>query len=270
MKTNQSSHRPIVPSSVVLMGVKFTHLTLNGVVEAVALRIAKREYARPLTVFTPNVEQLMQTREEKAFLRDLMAADITIPDSIGLTLADWWRAACTGKEWLIRERVAGSDVAEELIFKASNRGWKVVLVGGMDSVAEKAGNNLKKRFSGLEVYAVEAGTVGETQDDSDDEMIQTTSCIKEINKIKPDLLLVGFGAPKQERWVLRNRSKLQAQVVMVVGGTLDGWADKVKRAPMWWRKIGFEWLWRLMQEPWRINRQLRLVRFVGAVVRGKW
>jgi N-acetylglucosaminyldiphosphoundecaprenol N-acetyl-beta-D-mannosaminyltransferase len=77
--------------------------------------------------------------------------------------------------------------------------------------------------------------------------------------------LVAFGAPWQERWVIEHKKSLKVKVIMVVGGALDVWAKKVPRAPLGWRKIGCEWLWRLMHEPWRWRRQLRLIQFMGMV-----
>ncbi len=92
--------------------------------------------------------------------------------------------------------------------------------------------------------------------------------IKQINDFGTDLLLVAFGAPWQERWLIEHRSELNTKVAMVVGGALDMWAGNVRRAPLGWRKIGLEWLWRLMMEPSRFKRQLRLVKFMGMVCFG--
>lgn len=90
--------------------------------------------------------------------------------------------------------------------------------------------------------------------------------INTINEFKPDLLFVGFGAPKQEKWVARNKGKLNARGIMVVGGALDYIAGRIPRAPQWVQNVGFEWLFRLMVEPWRWKRQFVGARFFLKVV----
>lgn len=257
--------------------VRFNYLTLIGAVGVVSERIAKRQYRQPISVFTPNTEQLMQAANEPGFLEVLNAADVRVPDSIGVVGADWWRAFTTGRPWRMRERVAGVDLAEALLLEASVRGWKVVLVGGMGNASELAAGNLKKRFRGLKVWSIPVGkmeieiqmTNDRCQNKMDVKMENEDEVIGKINEIRPDLVLVGLGAPKQEVWVLKYGEKLQAQVTAVVGGAIDMWSGVQVRAPQWMRNWGLEWLWRLAQQPWRIGRQLRLVKFAWLVVRGK-
>lgn len=237
-------------------------------VTAVTARIAQRQLKRPLRVFTPNAEQLVQAADLVAFKRALDAAEIRVPDSVGIVMADWWRAFSKGTEWRIRERVAGVDLAEALLSKAATTGWKVVLIGGHGSTAAKAVVNLKKRFKGLRIWGV-----GEVEVEVINHEARITRyearIVEKINQIQPDLVLVGLGAPKQELWTLKYGQKLGAKVIMVVGGAIEMWAGVQKRAPQWMRQIGLEWLWRLIQQPWRLGRQLRLIRFVGLVARGK-
>lgn len=269
--------------TVSLMKISFTHLSLSDAVTAVTERIAQTRYDRPLTVFTPNTEQLMQARGDAAFFTVLQASDVRVPDAVGLTKADWWRAFVTGRPWLMRERVAGVDLAEALLARAAERGWKVVLVGGMNDIAAMAADALKKRLHGLDVVGMEAGVIGYGVRSTEygvrstgywvrslEESEESKKAIQEIQKLKPDMVLVGLGAPKQEQWIMNHKDELPVQVMMAVGGSIDIWAGKVRRAPMWMRSIGLEWLWRLMQEPWRFGRQLRLVKFMWLVVWGKW
>lgn len=262
---------------VTVAGVGFTSLTSAGVVGQVSERIAQRRYKQPISVFTPNTEQLMQVVRDPQFLQVLDRADVRVPDSVGVIGADWWRAFTTGQPWQIRERVAGVDLAESLLFEASVRGWKVALIGGMGNASEVAVKNLKKRFRGLKVWGVEVGEVvvsNQRPADSDGNKMDVAmenedEVIEKINEIRPDLLLVGLGAPKQEVWVMKYGVKLAVQAVMVVGGAIDMWSGVQVRAPRWMRQWGLEWLWRLMQQPWRIGRQLRLVKFGWMVIRGK-
>jgi N-acetylglucosaminyldiphosphoundecaprenol N-acetyl-beta-D-mannosaminyltransferase len=135
----------------------------------------------------------------------------------------------------------------------------------MGSSGELAVNNLKKRFSGLKVWLSPSPTNVEQETG-----VEFRLAVQTLNQIQPDVLLVGFGAPKQERWVLKHGEELPAKVVMVVGGSVDVWAGLLMRAPLWWRQLGLEWLWRLLRQPWRIGRQWRLVRFGLRALMGKW
>lgn len=251
--------------TVTIGGVKLTHFGVDSVREAVIETVAQKQCSRPLRVFTPNVEQLIQTVEQPAFLAIINQAEVTVPDSVGLVKADWWKAFTTGSSWKVRERVAGVDLAEALLSEAAKRGWKVVLVGGTDKVSELACRRLKNQFKGLWVDGVNIGKVS-----NDGQIVfEEKKVLKKIQLMKPDLVLVGLGAPKQEKWTLKYGQELAAKVIMVVGGAIEMWAGVQKRAPKWMRQIGLEWLWRLIQQPWRIGRQLRLIRFVWLVVRGK-
>lgn len=247
------------------MGIRFSHITMTDALTAVSDRIASRRLQQLLTVFTPNVEQLIQAVDDPQFLDMLNRADVTVPDSAGLVAADWWRAFATGKSWEIRERVAGIDLAERICAEASTQGWKVAVIGGKDKTAGLAVENLKKRFSGLAICLVPSPV--KVEEETGVEFRQT---IQALNQIQPDVLLVGFGAPKQERWVLKHGDELPVKVAMVVGGSVDVWAGTLTRAPLWLRQWGMEWFWRLLAQPWRISRQWRLVRFVWRVLIGKF
>jgi N-acetylglucosaminyldiphosphoundecaprenol N-acetyl-beta-D-mannosaminyltransferase len=259
----------LMKHTVTIGGVKFDCLTQAGAVGMVAERIAQRQYSNPFSVFTPNTEQLMQAAELPGFLEVLNGADVRVPDSMGLVGADWWRAFTTGRQWRVRERVAGVDLAESLLSEASIKGWKVALIGGIGNVSQTAIDTLKKRFEGLSIWCVAAGAVVLDKKSLDLTMENEDETLRLINEIRPDLLLVGFGAPKQEVWVMKHGGKLQAQTVMVVGGAIDMWSGVQIRAPQWMRQWSLEWLWRLVQQPGRVGRQMRLARFAGLVVRGK-
>ena len=144
---------------VVIGGVRFNCGTQLGAVGRVAERIAQRRYDHPISVFTPNTEQLIQAVDNQGFLELLNNSDMRVPDSVGLVRADWWRAFTTGRPWWLRERVAGVDLAEALLSEAAIKGWKVGLIGGMGNASELAVVNLKKRFSGLKVWGVRVGEV---------------------------------------------------------------------------------------------------------------
>ena len=173
-------------------------------------------------IVTPNPEMVMLAQEDQEFKKILNNANLAIADGWGLKLA------VPGLK-----RVSGIDLMLGLIKK----GHKTLLVGARPGVALKAAKKL--------------GVLGLTEPD-----------LNAINKIKPDLLFVAFGQAKQEKWIAKNLPRLQVKVAMGVGGALDQIAKPWLRAPAFLRVLGLEWLYRLIIQPWRIKRQLALLKFL--------
>lgn len=228
-------------------------------------KIAKKEIKLPVVVFTPNSEQVMLFQRNDMFVRSFFQADLCIPDGVGLVWADQMLAKKTGRKHTITERIAGVDVAENIVSEAAKRGKKVLLMGGAATIAKQASTNLKQRYNGLDIIGVQGPENLGTDSEEENQAL-----LEEIKSIHPQIILVGFGAPKQEIWVANNKKvlgEMGVELVMVVGGALDVWAGVVRRAPQWWQKRGLEWLWRLIHQPWRLGRQLRLLEFVLKVIR---
>lgn len=165
------------------------------------------------------------------------------------------------------KRVSGVDVMEKLVKLASEHGWRVFLLGGKPGVAADAARKLKIKSEKLKIQAksgpllnIDGEPVNEVEKQREAEVI------KRINSFCPHLLFIGFGAPKQEKWVWRNLKQLDVKCAMVVGGAFDYISGYVPRAPLWIQRVGFEWLFRLFIEPWRIKRQLSLFKFVWLVI----
>lgn len=231
---------------------------------------------KPLVLFTPNPEQLVLAQKNPAFDQLLDRADVLIPDGIGLVMASWLLSAF-GRGGRLTERIAGIDVAADLISLTSRERWTTLLVGGrgydqaqtrgieistdrtIDSRGRRAHRSSAK-LQWIEGYANAARpTVAEERE------VQET-----ITALKPQLVFVALGAPQQEQWVVDHLpllTKHGAKVVMVVGGAFDILLGRLQRAPLWMRSLGLEWLYRLIQEPWRAGRQVALVEFVGLVVK---
>ena len=228
-------------------------------------------------------------------------SDLNVCDSAGLVWAEKVLARRAGRRVKLVEKVAGVDLMEKLALAALEGRKNVFLLGGRGDVAERAAEVLVRKLvmqdggsdnrSGGERVEREkaapshgkgtafwnnmtdrqadvAGRVGwdpGATDISKETEAEAGAVIKKINDLGTDILFVAYGAPWQERWVIGHRKELEkagVRVAMVVGGAFDMVAGKVARAPLGWRKVGLEWLWRLVKEPWRIKRQLRLVRFV--------
>ncbi len=180
------------------------------------------------------------------------------------------------------ERIVGVELAEELVGICWKRGLKVMIVGGRLSRAERLSitnfqfsnkfqipnSSNESRKPGKKDFGIEyhPGAF----DVACENEVERAEVLDLITRKRPSLLLVAYGAPWQEKWVAANREELAkagVRVAMVVGGAVDYWAGKVKRAPSVMRRLGLEWAWRLAVEPWRWRRQLRLLKFVGLVGR---
>ena len=218
-----------------LFGVRVDSISLEEVIKLVS-GVVKEPRRLPLFIVTPNPEQVVQAQDDREFREVLNAADLSIADGFGLV----WASVLLGKPPL--ERVSGVELMEAI----SKLGKKNMFVGGKTGAAEKTA----ERFGG----------VGLTEPDVD-----------EINRIEPDCLFVGLGAPKQEKWAHQQLRSFggQVKVVMVVGGALDQIADHTLRPPRWLDEIGLGWLYRLIRQPSRLGRQLRLLRFGWMVLREK-
>lgn len=175
---------------------------------------------------------------------------------------------------LLKERVSGTDVMERLIELAARHGWRVFLLGGRSEVANEAVRRIKEKFIIHNSKFIIQSYSGPWLDNNGKpvnkiEIEKEKRVIEKINKFQPHLLFVGFGAPKQEKWVAVNYNKIQTCGTMVVGGAFDYTSGRVPRAPEWMRTMGFEWLFRLIVEPWRVKRQLALIKFIWAVLTSK-
>ena len=188
---------------------------------------------------TPNSEMLVQAARNPRFHALLQKTALNIPDSAGLL----WMARCTGQR--LPERVAGVDAVMQLCQELT-KDCSVFLLGGGEGIGTMAKTRLASRNHRLRVVGVYAGS---PRDEDAAEILQR------INAVKPHFLLVAFGAPQQDLWIDRHLSAMPSvRVAMGVGGTLDFLAGVQRRAPSLVQKIGLEWLWRLVQDPWRIGR----------------
>jgi N-acetylglucosaminyldiphosphoundecaprenol N-acetyl-beta-D-mannosaminyltransferase len=194
-------------------------------------------------VINLNPEIIMLARKDKEYENVLKSADLKLNDGVGVSLA----AKIFGKK--LSGRVAGADLTEKVCEAIAKRTVTVGFLGGKGDVAEVTAKRLVKKYSGLKVaFALEEWPASEG------------------DKLKADILFVAFGSPKQEKWILENLPSLRVKIVMGVGGTFDFISGKVRRAPLFIRKIGFEWLFRLIVQPWRLKRQLGLIYFLLLVV----
>jgi len=229
-----------------ILGVGFDNISKCEAVEhAFALQKEHKAYY----VVTPNPEIVMRAREDAEMLLAVKDAELVIPDGIGVI----YGGKILGTP--MKERVPGIDFTTSLMEKMNEEGRSVFLFGSKPGVADKAAENLHKRFPEIRFVGTNDGYF------KDDEPI-----IEKINEVKPDLMLVCLGAPKQEKWMQRNANRLNVGIMVGAGGSLDVFAGVVERAPEKWQKLGLEWLYRLLKEPKRIVRMMNLPKFLIAVI----
>lgn len=202
-------------------------------------------------ICTTNPEFTMIAQQDPNFANILRRADLCVPDGIGMMLA----AKRIGVR--LPERVTGSDGVPIIAERAAQTGWKMFFLGAAPGIADQAADILRERYPGVQIVGTYSGN---PSPDEEDQIVQM------VNDSGADLLFVAYGAPKQDKWIARNLPRLQVSMAMGVGGTFDYIAGVVPRAPLWMRRLGLEWLYRLIREPWRIKRQVRLPRFVLAVM----
>lgn len=193
-------------------------------------------------IVTPNPEMVLRAQKDSYFKDVLNSASLAIPDGIGLVLVSRF---LNNK---ISKKVSGVDFMEEICRIAEKNGKTVFLLGAMDGVAAKAAENLQDKFPNLKIAGYLDGN------------FDLKSCYRNVNDASPDIVFVALGAPKQEKWIFENLNKMNSvKLAMGVGGAFDFISGKIKRAPLWMRKIGLEWLWRLILEPKRAKRILNAV-----------
>lgn len=237
-----------VNESLRILGVRVDDLTAEEAIEKMEGFLMS---GTPHQVVTINPEFIIQAQEDALFRQILEEADLAIPDGVGLL----WASRLLGRP--LRARVTGIDTMKALARLAAHKDYGIFLLGGGQGVAAAAAQVLKRDYPGLPVVGTYAGS----PHPQDEEQI-----LELIRSARPQMLFVAYGAPAQDRWIRRNLLRLGVPLAMGVGGAFDFLAGEVKRAPPWMQHLGLEWLYRLVQEPWRWRRMLRLPRFLYLVL----
>lgn len=234
-----------------ILGVPFS---TRGFTETVSDLAARIDAGQRTHVITANPEIVMISRQNSAF-RSILDQAYVVPDGIGIVYAAKWM------NLPIRERVTGVELLEGLMQAADQRAWKIYLLGAAPDVNQAAADQLAQRYPHAQLVGHRHGYF----EKQDEQMI-----IREIAELKPDLLFVAMGAPRQDIWIASHWQELQVPLAIGIGGSLDVISGKVKRAPMLWQRMHLEWLYRLLAQPSRWKRQLAIPQFVFTVWREKW
>jgi N-acetylglucosaminyldiphosphoundecaprenol N-acetyl-beta-D-mannosaminyltransferase len=222
-------------------------------VEALDILLQAIASRTPHVVTTPNPEFIMRARSDPAFRSLLNRAALNIPDGIGLVLA----ARLAGDR--LRQHVQGTDLVLLLAAESARSGHRWFLLGGYANAAERAAAALGRQFPGLQIVGAEPGSPLPSDDAQVRQRLASAAPI--------DVILVAYGAPKQEHWLDRNLADLGIPVGIGVGGVFNYLSGDAPRAPVWMRRLHFEWLHRLVTQPWRWRRQLALPAFALLALR---
>ena len=227
-----------------ILGVKVDPVTMS---QAVAQVQDYMDEKKNVLIATANAEMIMRATHDKELQAILNDAALVVPDGAGTV----WAAHHLGHD--MPERVAGFDLAQELMRIAPQRKRRVFFFGSAPGVAEKAKAKAEELYPGIEIVGVRNGFFTEKDE---------PEIIAQIKEARPDLLLAALGVPKQEKWLYKHKEELGVPVSIGVGGTLDVMAGVMKRAPLWMQKAKLEWLFRGMLQPKRAGRLMALPKFV--------
>lgn len=197
--------------------------------------------SEPKQIVTVNGEIILEADRNPIYKEVINKADMNIPDSTNV----YWVSQLKGQ--LLPMITPGSDLVIRLAELATKNSYSIFLLGGRGDVPEKAASALKKQFSNLKI----AGTSNTNPHDQ--------TVLKQIQTSQADILLVAYGAPKQEFWIAEHKSKLPTRILVGVGGTFDMLAGVLPRAPQIFRLLHLEWLWRVIIQPSRLSRVFNAV-----------
>lgn len=230
-----------------ILKVKVDNLTTQ---EAVTQSLQLLKDGKKHYIATINPEFIVAAQSDFKFRDILNHSALSLADGMGLI----WASKVLGQP--LKSRIPGTDFIYHLAALAEKENFNIYFLGGQPAVAELAAQKLKESFPRLKI----AGT----------SFVNPGSIPEDLKNKKIDILLVAYGHSKQEKWIDENLAKLKVSLAMGVGGAFDYISGRKRRAPKWTRFLGFEWLFRLVYEPWRLKRQLALPYFVLLVLKEKF
>lgn len=222
-----------------IFGIDIDNYSFEEVVELIIQHAVAQK--TPQYVVTPNAHHLVKLQKDREFCDIYRHAFLSVPDGVPLL----WVAKLQNTP--LKGRVNGTDLLQRLCTEAANQGLKVFFLGGRPNAAEQAANILRKQNPELQIAGCYCPPYGfETN------RTELAKINRRIKTARPDLLFVGLGAPKQEKWMAAHYQELGVPVSLGIGVSFDLIAGVVKRAPVWMQKAGLEWLFRFFAEPRRL------------------
>lgn len=229
---------------IYILGAKINDLSLDEAISAITKQLQTEEQGY---IVTPNPEICLLAYKDKNLRRLIQKSFISIPDGFGLKIgAIFWHK-------ILKNTTTGADLTERLINIAEQNNYSILFFEGRPLIGDRVLSLLSKKNPNLKIKFLDPGNVDKHGN------CENTDLIKQINEFQPTIILVNLGAPKQEYFISKNLPNLNTKLMIGVGGSLDFLAGTAKRAPLFMRRLGLEWLWRLITEPWRWSRIFKAV-----------
>lgn len=238
-----------------ILGVGVDRVTSSEALERIAAFIAEsRETGKTHQIVTANAEIIYQASKNDKMREVINNAQMVTADGSGVV----WASKQLGEP--LAERVTGIDLVNSICAASAQHGWKLYILGSAPGVADTAAKNICDKYPGCNIIGTHHGYFDAAEEEN---------ILAELRELKPDVLFVALGAPKQEYWIADHLADLGIPVGMGIGGSMDVLSGNVKRAPEWMQKLSLEWLYRFLIQPSRYKRMLALPKFMLAVKKQK-
>lgn len=230
-----------------ILGVGIDKVNSQQALEKIGAFIAS---GQPHQIVTANAEIIYQASKNEKMRHVINNAQMVTADGSGVV----WASRQLGEP--LEQRVTGIDLVNSICEQSAKDKWKIYILGSAPGVAAAAAVNIRNKFPGCNIVGTHHGYFNAKEE---------KQILAELEQLKPDVLFVALGAPKQEYWIADHLTELGISVGMGIGGSMDVLSGNVKRAPKWMQKMSLEWLYRLLIQPTRFKRVLALPKFMLAV-----
>lgn len=242
-----------------LMNTEIDNLTMDETMDAIDSLIKEDNCSY---VVTPNVDHIVQLEKDEELKRVYENASLILTDGKPLIwISNWYKTP-------IKEKISGSDLFPRVCDLAAKKGYTMYLLGAAEGVADKAAKNLMNKYKGLNIVGTYSPPFGFEKDKLELKKIE-----RQIQEVHPDILIVGLGCPKQEKYMYHHCKELDVPISFGLGASIDFEAGNIKRAPRWISEHGLEWLYRITQDPKRLAKRylvddMKIIRIARKYRRG--
>lgn len=224
-----------------LMNTEIDNLTMDETLDAIDSLIKEDNCSY---VVTPNVDHIVQLEKDEELKRVYENASLILTDGKPLIwISNWYKTP-------IKEKISGSDLFPRVCELAAKKGYTMYLLGAAEGVADKAAKNLMDKYKGLNIVGTYSPPFGFEKD-----KVELKKIERQIQEVHPDILIVGLGCPKQEKYMYHHCKELDVPISFGLGASIDFEAGNIKRAPRWMSEHGLEWLYRITQDPKRFAKR---------------
>ncbi|MCB8642191.1 MULTISPECIES: WecB/TagA/CpsF family glycosyltransferase [unclassified Holdemanella] len=224
-----------------LMNTEIDNLTMDETLDAIDSLIKEDNCSY---VVTPNVDHIVQLEKDEELKRVYENASLILTDGKPLIwISNWYKTP-------IKEKISGSDLFPRVCELAAKKGYTMYLLGAAEGVADKAAKNLMDKYKGLNIVGTYSPPFGFEKD-----KVELKKIERQIQEVHPDILIVGLGCPKQEKYMYHHCKELDVPISFGLGASIDFEAGNIKRAPRWMSEHGLEWLYRITQDPKRLAKR---------------